>query len=84
MEVFETEKYESSKYLNDLEESERTGIDPKKKELTNYQLDEQVKYWTDYLKLKFHDRSYLLVEPHLISVPPPSEYVYGASSVIKS
>lgn len=35
----------------------------------NYQMDDEVKYWSDFMKLKYHDRSFLLFNTTRTSVP---------------
>ncbi len=27
-------------------------------------MDEEVKYWSDYMKVKYHDRSYMLINEY--------------------
>ena len=42
------------------------GPDPTKK---SYAMNEQVKYWTDYIALKYHERSYQLTSQYQNSTP---------------
>lgn len=30
----------------------------------HYEMDEQVKYWSDYMRVKYNDRSYMLVNKY--------------------
>ncbi|CAF0836344.1 unnamed protein product [Brachionus calyciflorus] len=90
LKVFESEKKPIAPYSIDLELSEleqmdwekmqKHGQEPTSHMKEEYDMDEQVKYWSDYSNVKFNDRSYMLINQYdtaTIENEPFDLYNYG-------
>jgi len=60
VDIFETEPIEKSQYVKTMEESEEK-METSDDKLDNINMDEQVNYWSDYLRLKLHPRNLMTV-----------------------
>ena len=78
MQLFESETKGESESSADLRKIELEEIELEKKKITftskhfvtsalkdYYEMDSQVKYWSDFMKQKYHDRSYVLTNKYL-------------------
>lgn len=67
-EIIREDEIKTSEYINDLDKTEIEQLEAELKKKQNidkinylqndYDMEKQVNYWTDFLKMKYHDRSY--------------------------
>ena len=52
---------------------ESKNLDASQLNYAKYDMDSEVKYWSDFMELKYHDRTYLTIPPYLQNIKPPSD-----------
>ena len=70
---FESEKNQPSRFIKDLDDLELKNLDRDQLDHSKYDMETEIKYWTDYMNLKYHERSYLTIPPYLQNMNPPSK-----------
>lgn len=92
--IFKEQKNQTSDFISDLEKSEAEQLEAeiKNKRFKNinylkqeYKMEQQVRYWPDYLKMKYHDRSYNTINQYqsFESDSDPFEIYHYGSQVSK-